>query len=507
MKKIVFSLIIFLLISVETNAQFCNKYADKAVKQYQLAKKNNLPDINWPLWTDDWNGHFNWCKSVSQDVANKETAKRQAYLDQYIKPQSKEDFCNAYADTAIKQFNQAVQLHLPNMIPTQWNNNKNLHFKWCMVVPKKTASLENTKRQQLIDDFIKSNQGNTKQDSKKETNYKFIKMKVVEPLDLVTVLKLKENICENFAKQAVQQLKLNMSKRCGLKNSFWHLDYNIGGLDSIKINKYNNYDTHLKWCMRKKDYFEVTKILKERNKQLQACRGIHTIWVPGMVLGLRHMINQSNDRFFPSTNYFSHDGNTTSNYKDKISRAQLIDAAKYNDIMNRWKFFYSKEGDYPKAYQYLLPPGIVINLRDYKEARYLVEFGIDKKIGWRYYDYWGSFFGPEYYGEGKFHREFGGDLGSPADEGLSWYESTGLGFHDWSQVSNLPRGTIVGLKHSINQPDKKLIWNGHIYDPADPNIKPPPGFARKVGGDRISRSNIGPYAIEGYFWYEKITGK
>ncbi len=587
MKKKLIFLTLILQVFISANAQFCNKYADKAVSQYKLAKKNKLPDLIWPVWSDDWNGHLNWCKSVSHDVANKEEAKRQAFLDKYIKntkpqtkenfcnkyadkavsdyqlaiktnlpniilplwsnnwkghynwcitvpedlanketakrnmyiykyllqddfkkePQSKEDFCNAYADKAIKQYNQAIQLHLPNMIPTQWNNNRDLHVKWCMAVPKNTASLENSKRQQLIDNFISSSQGKAKQDPKKGTKYKYIK--VIDPIviDPVQFLKIKEKTCDNFAKQAVQQLKLNMSKRCRLKNSFWHLNYFIN-VDSVKINKKNNYDQHKKWCMTGDHYLEASKFLKEREKQLQACRGIHTIWVPGMVIGLRH--SGTKDRFFPSTQYFLFDWRTRyeSDWRAsywKLDDCEIIDFIKENYGIYHWRWYVVLDGDYPKAYQYNLPPGIIVNLRSTLELynyRFLVEFGIDKDLAGDYYgaDY-GSFCGPEYYGEGKFHREFGGDLPAPAGEGLSWYESTGLGFTDWSQVNNLPRGTIVGLKHSSNQPNKKLIWQGHVYDPADPNIQPPPGFIRKEGGD------MGAPAGVGYFWYEKITGK
>jgi len=154
MKKILYTLIVFLLISAETNAQFCNKYADKAVSQYQLAKKNNLPGINWPLWTDDWNGHLNWCKTVSHDVADKETAKRQAYLDKYLKNNktpSKEDFCNTYADTAVKQYNRAKQLFNPK--GPEWSNDRNEHYNWCMQVPENVAKDREGIRQAHIDEY------------------------------------------------------------------------------------------------------------------------------------------------------------------------------------------------------------------------------------------------------------------------------------------------------------------------------------------------------------------
>ncbi len=64
--------------------QFCNTYADKAVTQYNLAKQHNLPGIVPPVWSNDRNGHFNWCMHVPENVANSENAKRQAYLDKYL---------------------------------------------------------------------------------------------------------------------------------------------------------------------------------------------------------------------------------------------------------------------------------------------------------------------------------------------------------------------------------------------------------------------------------------
>ncbi len=61
--------------------QFCNSYADSAVKQYNQGKQHNLSGIVPPAWSNDRNGHYNWCLVVPENVANSEHAKRQAYLD------------------------------------------------------------------------------------------------------------------------------------------------------------------------------------------------------------------------------------------------------------------------------------------------------------------------------------------------------------------------------------------------------------------------------------------
>lgn len=101
---------------------------------------------------------------------------------------------------------------------------------------------------------------------------------------------------------------------------------------------------------------------------------------------------------------------------------------------------------------------------------------------------------------GSLSRQFGGDLGSAEKEGFSWYESTGNGFSSWQLIDRLPKWTVVGLKHSRNQHEKRLQWNGDVYDPADPDGTPPEGFRRVFGGDHGGRRG------EGFYWYEKTTG-
>ena len=75
---------IFCFQAVANKQQFCGNYADTAVEQYKLGKQHNLPGIVPPAWSNDRNGHFNWCMVVPENFANSENAKRQAYLDKNI---------------------------------------------------------------------------------------------------------------------------------------------------------------------------------------------------------------------------------------------------------------------------------------------------------------------------------------------------------------------------------------------------------------------------------------
>jgi len=83
-------LLIGLLISTygfaANKQQFCNNYADTAIKQYRLGKQHNLPNIVPPAWSDNREGHFNWCMAMPEDAAKSENSKRQAYLDRHLPP-------------------------------------------------------------------------------------------------------------------------------------------------------------------------------------------------------------------------------------------------------------------------------------------------------------------------------------------------------------------------------------------------------------------------------------
>ncbi len=459
--------------STVASSQFCNDYADKAVKQYKLAKSNNLPNINWPLWTDDWDGHNNWCKTVTEDVANKETAKRQAVLDKYIKPKTKEDYCNTYADTAIKQYTRAVQINLPDMNTLMWNNNRDIHFKWCMAVTEDIAENEESKRQKQIDDFLNQDQKKNKQDSNAVSDYKIIE---VTPLpDLTHLIGLKERVSDHYAKESVRQNEENISKGCGFNDATWSSDYNA----------------HKKWCMHGDNYLEADKVLADREKQLKGCKEHQTIWIPEMVigLGLRDYKGRNLDLTVPVMEYLLKKGKNPvlRHTRDETSDCSYV----WHGLSRGWDWISIEKGSFKNADQYHLPPGVVIDLQHTMDNIPVGIFGIVSTIK----------YAPESIGKGNFHKECGGDLGAPAGEGLCWYESTGLNFTDWAQVEKLPKGTVIGLKHNGNQPNKKMIWQDHVYDPANPYIQPPSGFVRIVGGDWCAPAGVG------YYWYEKITGK
>lgn len=203
--------------------------------------------------------------------------------------------------------------------------------------------------------------------------------------------------------------------------------------------------------------------------------------VPGAVLGLRHNLNQEVE----SGNYivfFSAPANAP---------VRRMDGGDLKAPLHRgYEWWIVQDSPESNPASYKLPPGIVLGLKhSVNQARAgITVFGYDPVSG------------PNFLSGYSFKKERGGDLGASSGQGYYWYESTGEAFSDWNLADRLPRWTVLGLKHSRNQKDKKVTWKGNIYDPANPNVFPPQGFERRSGGDRNGGSG------EGYYWYEKVTG-
>jgi len=384
----------------------------------------------------------------------------------------KQQFCNNYADTAVKQYYQAKQL-----FKTQgpaWSDNRAGHYHWCMAVPEAMAKNEQDKRQAKISEYQGAAQQGQAPKQPPVMGVVVEEAVVLDSLDIGDMIGTTQRICENYAKVSVQQNKQNLSLNCGFNPPSWSSDYNA----------------HKNWCLHGTNYLQADKQLASRKKQLATCSSSDLIWIPGMVLGVRNLANNWDDTFVPATKYFAARG-------IKFIEKTLVDYVMSDtDISSIVTYLTVDKGRYDTAINYELPSGIVIGLgygTKYGNGAHQMDalvFGVSA-----------SNKGPEYLPGGTFKKYCGGDLGAASGEGWCWYESTGIGFKNWSDVNKLPRGTVIGLKHNRNQPNKKLIWQNVVLDPADPSIPPPPGFARKVGGDRGAPSGVG------YFWYEKITGE
>ena len=62
---------------------FCNRYTTAAIGQYQQAKNLGMP-APFPVWSDEYNHHYNWCLSQSQQTVEQGHALRQRQIDDFM---------------------------------------------------------------------------------------------------------------------------------------------------------------------------------------------------------------------------------------------------------------------------------------------------------------------------------------------------------------------------------------------------------------------------------------
>jgi hypothetical protein len=220
--------------------------------------------------------------------------------------------------------------------------------------------------------------------------------------------------------------------------------------------------------------------------------------IPGLVLGLRHNVNQQRDGVAFSAMLSAPVG-------APALRFHGGDLGSWTHAGYDWWMI--QDDPAAPASRWALPPGIVFALRHSlnQPPGIIAVRGVD------------SVTGPTRHFALPLARQHGGDLGpgGSAGDGYYWYESTGDGFSDWNKIDELlPRYTVLGLKHAANQVGKTFTWQGQLYDPANPSIPPPPGFERRAGGDfrqvpfegRDSGYDPAMRRQDGYYWYEKVTG-
>jgi len=68
---------------LENKAQFCDYYANQAIAQYTSALNHKLPGIVPPVWSNDYDSHYNWCMKVPNETAMQGYDLRNNYLKKY----------------------------------------------------------------------------------------------------------------------------------------------------------------------------------------------------------------------------------------------------------------------------------------------------------------------------------------------------------------------------------------------------------------------------------------
>ena len=179
-----------------TTNRRCRRYADRAVN-------HNRRNLQWGCgftgsrWSNNWNGHYNWCRGVSAAVANSEDRARVNALHSCQSGVSQR--CRHYANRAVNQ-NRRNQQWGCGFTGRRWSNNWNGHYNWCRRVSAAVAHREDQARVNALH----SCQGGVNQR------------------------------CRRYADRAVNQNRTNLRRGCGFTGNRWS----------------NNWNGHYNWCRR-----------------------------------------------------------------------------------------------------------------------------------------------------------------------------------------------------------------------------------------------------------------
>jgi len=123
----------------------CEEYARIAISQNDQNIRRYC-GFAGPRWSSDYNGHYQWCVSVSWQTADAETNAREEQLRQC---QDKQSSCNEYARIAVRQNDQNIRRRCRFAGP-RWSSDYNGHYQWCLGVPLEYADSENRAREEEL---------------------------------------------------------------------------------------------------------------------------------------------------------------------------------------------------------------------------------------------------------------------------------------------------------------------------------------------------------------------
>jgi len=173
----------------------CEEYARIAVRQNEQNIRRNCR-FTGPRWNSDYNGHYQWCVSVSWQAADAETKAREEELQYQCR--DKQSSCDEYARIAVRQNDQNMRRNC-GFTGTRWSSNYNEHYQWCLFVPLQTSDSEMKAREEELQHQCRD----------------------------------KQSSCNEYARTAVAQNEQNIRRRCRFTGTRWS----------------SNYNEHYQWCL------------------------------------------------------------------------------------------------------------------------------------------------------------------------------------------------------------------------------------------------------------------
>lgn len=202
----------------------CDHYAAMAMIMVNAQKRGQCGfDPASSRWKEDRGFHARACEAAPNRIPVAEFETRQRQLSTCFERAGKEeDACAAFADTAVAQYDKAVEALCEFAELRKWNSSKVRHYVWCLEASQKEREDLSFER----DDDIAQ--------CRRQAALR--------------------RACGTYAENAIEQASLNENERCGLRGEAW--------------SKYK--DDHLDFCMREGEKASRRRA-DERQRELESC--------------------------------------------------------------------------------------------------------------------------------------------------------------------------------------------------------------------------------------------
>ena len=204
--------------------QACNGYADEAVKQYQSAAASGCGFPESRRWSAGVARHYAWCLAATDAERQAESKARAAGLKTCVDQKALQKACVDYSAKAIEQARKNLNGGCGFDGP-RWSVYKDDHNEFCMQASAAQRLTEVNGRQTDLQRCL------------------------AKPVSVSVT-------CDRYAKQSVEQNRLNIDKRCKLggDEQIWSADYSV----------------HYDFCLAM-GQDQRLEVLRQRNDALAAC--------------------------------------------------------------------------------------------------------------------------------------------------------------------------------------------------------------------------------------------
>jgi hypothetical protein len=122
----------------------CTQYARDAVTAQRLNVKRQGCSLRGDMWSENYSGHYDWCRKQSAQTVAAEHKKR---MDALARCSASPDYCRRYANAAVSAQRVNASVVSCRKQGPRWSTNLKHHYDWCLQAGQEVAEREHQARE------------------------------------------------------------------------------------------------------------------------------------------------------------------------------------------------------------------------------------------------------------------------------------------------------------------------------------------------------------------------